>query len=409
MNNNENKFLIKLINKYSKSNDKKFYSLTGDPFIKEDILAGIETLFKGQITMSTITKRFEEKFAKFVGSKYALMVNSGSSANLLAFFSSINPKNKTKLKKNDECLIPAICWSTSLWPIVQAGLKPKFVDVNLDNFNFDIEKLEKKITSKTKAIMAVHVLGNSTKMTALMKIVKKYKLTLIEDTCESLGSQYNNKFLGTFGKFGTYSFYVSHQLIAGEGGMLVCNDYNDYKIAHTLRAHGWDRGLKKNSKSNFNFVNSGFNLRPLDLTAAIGLNQLKRLKKSNNLRTNNRNKIIDSLLSSPKWKDQFTFFEAEKNLKPSWFGLPLLLNKKFIKDKKSFMNKLNKNGIETRPIISGNFLNQPSINLYKLNKSKEKFPVAQEIEDRGFFIGLHARNIEKKEIIKLTNNLLSIN
>ena len=114
--------------------------------------------------MSSITKRFEENFAKFVGSKHALMVNSGSSANLLAFFSSINPKNYKRLHKNDECLIPAICWSTSLWPIVQAGLKPKFVDVSLDDFNFDLKKLERKITKKTKAIMAVHVLGNSTRM-----------------------------------------------------------------------------------------------------------------------------------------------------------------------------------------------------------------------------------------------------
>ena len=245
MNANELNFLKKLIDKYDNSKDKKFYSLVGEPFIKEDIIAGIETLLSGRITMSSITKKFEQNFAKYIGSKYALMVNSGSSANLLAVFSSINPKNKNQLKTNDECLIPAICWSTSLWPIVQAGLKPKFVDVDLNNFNIDLVKLEKKITSKTKAIMAVHVLGNSTKMPALMKIVKKYNLTLIEDTCESLGSKFNNKFLGTFGKFCTYSFYVSHQLIAGEGGMLVCNDYNDYKIAHSLRAHGWDRGLEK--------------------------------------------------------------------------------------------------------------------------------------------------------------------
>ena len=248
MNANELNFLKKLIDKYDNSKDKKFYSLVGEPFIKEDIIAGIETLLSGRITMSSITKKFEQNFAKYIGSKYALMVNSGSSANLLAVFSSINPKNKNQLKTNDECLIPAICWSTSLWPIVQAGLKPKFVDVDLNNFNIDLVKLEKKITSKTKAIMAVHVLGNSTKMPALMKIVKKYNLTLIEDTCESLGSKFNNKFLGTFGKFGTYSFYVSHQLIAGEGGMLVCNDYNDYKIAHSLRAHGWDRGLEKKKK-----------------------------------------------------------------------------------------------------------------------------------------------------------------
>ena len=285
----ETNFLIKLINKYNKSKDKKFYSLVGEPFSNEDIIAGVKTLLTRKITMSSITKKFENEFAKFVGVKYALMVNSGSSANLLAIFSSINPKTKNKLYPNDECLIPALCWSTSLWPIVQAGLKPKFVDVDIKNFNLDIKKLEKKITKRTKAIMAVHVLGNSTNMNALMKIVKKYKLILIEDTCESLGSTYKNKSLGTFGKFGTYSFYVSHQLIAGEGGMLVCNDSNDYKIAHTLRAHGWDRGLKKDNKE-FNFVNSGFNIRPLDLTAAIGLSQLKRLKKSIQTKIKNRKK-----------------------------------------------------------------------------------------------------------------------
>ena len=191
--------------------------------------------------------------------------------------------------------------------------------------------------------------------------------------------------------------------------MLVCNDLNDYKIAHTLRAHGWDRGLKKGTSSEFNFINSGFNLRPLDLTAAVGLSQLKRLTTSIKIRNKNRDKIVKSLKSSPKWNNQFTFLNAEKNLKPSWFGIPILLNKRFKKIKKTFLKKLNKNGIETRPIISGNFVNQPSINLYKLNQSKEKFPVAQEIEDRGFFIGLHTKNIEKKDLFKLTNNLLSIN
>ena len=409
MKSSDQKLLKTLIDKYDKSKDKKFYSLVGEPFIKEDIIAGIETLLSGRITMSSITKKFEQKFAKYIGSKHALMVNSGSSANLLAVFSLINPKNRNQLRPNDECLIPAICWSTSLWPIVQAGLKPKFIDVDIDNFNIDLKKIEQKITSKTKAIMAVHVLGNSTKMIELMKIVKKYNLTLIEDTCESLGSKFKNKFLGTFGKFGTYSFYVSHQLIAGEGGMLVCNDYNDYKIAHSLRAHGWDRGLKQNQNTEFNFINSGFNLRPLDLTAAIGLNQLKRLNKLINIRTNNRNKIVDSILKSPKWDNQFTFLHAQENLKPSWFGIPILLNSKFLKNKIKFLKRLNANGIETRPIISGNFLNQPSINLYNLNKAKEKFPVAQDIENRGFFIGLHTKNIEEKDLIKLTNNLLSVN
>ena len=409
MNRNETKILIQLLKKYNTSKDNTFYSLVGEPFIKEDMIAGIETLLSGRITMSKITKKFEQKFADYIGSKHALMVNSGSSANLLAFFSSVNPRNKNKLRQNDECLIPAICWSTSLWPIVQAGLKPKFVDVELNSFNLDLNKLEKKITSKTKAIMAVHVLGNSAKMSELMRIVKKHNLTLIEDTCESLGSTYNGKYLGTFGKFGSYSFYVSHQLIAGEGGMLVCNNSEDYKIAHTLRAHGWDRGLKKKQNTEFNFINSGFNLRPLDLTAAIGLSQLKRLKQSIKTRTYNRNKIINSILNSEKWNNQLSFLEPQEKLKPSWFGIPILLNKRLIKFKRQYLKQLNNNGIETRPIISGNFLNQPSIDLYKLNNKKEKFPIAQDIENRGFFIGLHTKRIEEKEITKLTNNLLSIN
>ena len=409
MNRNETKILIQLLKKYNTSKDNTFYSLVGEPFIKEDMIAGIETLLSGRITMSKITKKFEQKFADYIGSKHALMVNSGSSANLLAVFSSVNPRSKNKLRQNDECLIPAICWSTSLWPIVQAGLKPKFVDVELNSFNLDLNKLEKKITSKTKAIMAVHVLGNSAKMSELMRIVKKYNLTLIEDTCESLGSTYNGKYLGTFGKFGSYSFYVSHQLIAGEGGMLVCNNSEDYKIAHTLRAHGWDRGLKKKQNTEFNFINSGFNLRPLDLTAAIGLSQLKRLKQSIKTRTYNRNKIINSILNSEKWNNQLSFLEPQEKLKPSWFGIPILLNKRLIKFKRQYLKQLNNNGIETRPIISGNFLNQPSIDLYKLNNKKEKFPIAQDIENRGFFIGLHTKRIEEKEITKLTNNLLSIN
>ena len=267
----------------------------------------------------------------FLGVKYALMVNSGSSANLLAFFGLVNPKNK-KNKNNDECILPAICWSTSLWPIVQSGLKPVFIDVDLNTFNLNLDHLEKKINKRTKVILAVHILGNCTNMNKLIKIINKKKITLIEDTCESLGSIYNNKYLGTFGRYGTYSFYVSHQMTAGEGGMIVCNNIEDYKIIHALRAHGWDRGLFKKNNRNFNFVNSGFNLRPLDLTAAIGLSQFKRLNKMNKIRSDNRNKIINSIKKSPLWSELYTLFlNPIKNLKPSWFGFPILINDNYLK------------------------------------------------------------------------------
>lgn len=176
------------------------------------------------------------------------MVNSGSSANLLALQCLINPYRKKRLKYGDEVIIPALCWSTSLWPIVQSGLKPKFVDIDIKTLNIDLNDLEKKISKKTKAIMAVHVLGNSANMDKLMKIKNKHKLILIEDTCESLGSKFKKKFLGTFGEFSSFSFYSSHQISSGEGGMICCKSSEDYEIIKALRSHGWSRGLKNEKK-----------------------------------------------------------------------------------------------------------------------------------------------------------------
>jgi CDP-6-deoxy-D-xylo-4-hexulose-3-dehydrase len=180
-------------------------------------------------------------------------------------------------------------------------------------------------------------------------------------------------------------------------------------LIHTLRAHGWDRGLNKNiKKNNFNFINSGFNLRPLDLTAAIGLSQLKRLKNMMNVRAKNRNLIINKIKRSNKWNNQFSFFEANKNLTPSWFGFPLLINKDYIKNKNNFIKYLNSCSIETRPILSGNFLNQPASKLYNLHKQKNKFKVSQEIEDRGLFIGLPTKLMTNDVLSFLTEKLLNI-
>ena len=385
------------------------YPLVDYPFSKNDINSGRKILSMGKfITMNKVTREFEKRFAKYLGVKYALIVNSGSSANLLSLFALINPKAKKRVKWQDECIIPTICWSTSLWPIIQAGLKPVFVDVDLKTFNINLDDLKRKITKKTKAILTVHVLGNSTNMDELKKIVKKRNLNLIEDTCESLGSKYGSKFLGSFGRFGTFSFFVSHQISAGEGGMIVCNDYNDYKILYSLRSHGWDRGLNNVKKNSFNFINSGFNLRPMDITAAIGLSQFKRLNQMIKIRSNNRKLIIDSIKNSNNWNNQIDFLNSTTKVKPSWFGMPILINKRYINKKSKFLNYLNKNGIETRPIISGNFLNQPASKLYKLNKRKETFKNADQIEKRGFFIGLHAKKINKNLVKFLTKKLLMV-
>ena len=307
--------------------------MSRDSFSKSDIAAGVNVLLSKKITMGPITKKFEKEFAKFIGSKYALMVNSGSSANLLSVFALINPLKKNHLNRGDECLIPALCWSTSLWPIVQAGLKPVFVDIDPKTLNISIKDLKKKINKKTKAIMGVHILGNSTNMNELNKIIKKNNLYLIEDTCESLGSKYKGKYLGTFGNFGTYSFYYSHQITAGEGGMIVCNNKDDYQLLYSLRSHGWDRGIT-NNKNSFNFINSGFNLRPTDVSAAIGLSQFKKLNLFKKIRSQNRDKIVKNLQNSKNWNNQFTFINPIQNLEPSWFGLPIIIDKKYLRIKK---------------------------------------------------------------------------
>ena len=297
--------LIKKIFTEKLSKNKKFsYPLLTDGYSSSDLQEASKVLLSGRLTMSQITKKFESYFAKKIGSKYALMVNSGSSANLLALFCLINPYKKNRLKKGDECILPALCWSTSLWPIIQAGLKPVFADVNLDTFTLDLKTIKKKVTSKTKAVMILNVLGNCSEMEKIKSFLSKRKIFLIEDSCEALGSKYKKKYLGTFGDFGTYSFYYSHQITSGEGGMIVCNSKDDYNLLKSLRAHGWDREINKKNIKNFNFINEGFNLRPMDINAAIGFNQFKRLKKLKNTRAKNRNNLIKSLKSSKKWNNQ---------------------------------------------------------------------------------------------------------
>jgi CDP-6-deoxy-D-xylo-4-hexulose-3-dehydrase len=411
-------FLKKIIEGYStkipKSNS---YKLLDNAFSTADIFAGMKVLLSRQITMSSAVQKFEKEFSKFVGAKYTVMVNSGSSANLLSVFAACNPLRKNRFKIGDEAIIPALCWSTSLWPLVQAGLKPVFVDVDKSTLNVDVDELIKKINSKTKVVMAVHVLGNSSDIEKIKNICVKKNIILIEDTCESLGSKFKNRYLGTYGDFGTYSFYYSHQITCGEGGAVVCNSFDDYKLLYSLRAHGWARGPNQPKKNDpvfrkrdnkFIFINSGFNLRPTDLAAAIASSQLKRLKNFIKIRSCNREKIIKKLITSKKWKNQFSFLEKSNFVTPSWFGLPILIDKKFIKIKKIFLDYLEKLGIENRPIISGNFLNQPCTKLYNLNPKNLKFKNSQEIEERGFFIGIHTHTIKKKHLLLIEKAMLSI-
>lgn len=379
-----------------------------------DILVMIKTLLTEKFTMGKQVELFEKKFAEFVGAKYAVMVNSGSSANLLAFSALSNYKYENKLNVGDEVLIPAVCWSTSVFPIIQCNLTPIFVDADPTTLNIDLEDLEKKITEKTKAIMLVHVLGNCTNMQKLMEIVNRHNLVLIEDTCESLGSNYKDQYLGTFGKLGTYSFYYSHHLVSGgEGGCVVTDDDQLYDLVKCLRAHGWSRNLKNKDQikeqypdidPRFTFINLGYNVRPMEIQAAMGISQLKKLKYKNNNRKTNYYNIKNKIENDPR-NTFLSFPKASDNSDIVWFGITLFLNDGI--KLSDYLNYLTKNGVENRPIITGNMIRQPVIKDLYPNLNPLDFKGAEECHFRGLFIGLSSKLISEASVNELVDILLN--
>ncbi len=390
-----------------------FYPLSDDNLSKDDLNAGIKVLKSGKITMGEKTSTFEKIFSKKLKSQYAIMVNSGSSANLLSVFASCNPMRKIRFKRGDHAIIQSLCWPTSLWPLIQTGLKINFVDVDPKTLNVKAEEVIKKVTKKTKVILIINVLGLSADIKKIRKFCNLNQIILIEDNCEALGAKFDNKYLGTFGDFSTFSFFYSHQITSGEGGMIICKNKEDYEILKSLRSHGWSRDKRiankyPNLDPRYIFINSGFNLRPTDIQAAIGISQFKKLEKFKKIRIENRNMIIKNLKSNIKWNNQFKFIDVPNKILPSYMVLPIMLNASYANKKKEFINYIESNGLQTRPIISGNFTNQPSSKLYKLNLTKKKFPGADEVQKLGFVIGLPSKKIEKKKIHLITKVLLSI-
>ena len=364
----------------------------------------------GFMTMGKITKKFESKFAEYLNVKHAIYVNSGSSANLLAFsaitdsdkFRGKNSHNKKFLKKGDEIIVPAVTWSTSIWPIAQTGATPVFVDSEPNTLQMRVSDVKKAITSKTKAICMVHVLGNSGYIQEIREICNKKKIWLIEDTCESLGVKNNNKYLGTYGDIGTYSFYFSHHISTVEGGMIVTNDDYLADKMRSLRSHGWTRDMSNaqdyenlfpNIDPRFLFVNVGYNLRSTDLNAAIGLVQLKKLKKFNESR-HEIGKTWNKAFLPLKKKGLITPMEITKGTKASWFGFPIICKTQDMRDKLRI--HLEKNNIETRPIICGNMTKQPGIKNIK-HKISGALDGADHIMDNGIFWG-SSPGMNKSEI-----------
>ena len=391
-----------------------YYPLTTNTISNVDKKLAIKVIKSGKITRGYYNKLVEEYFTRKF-KRFALLVNSGSSANLLAFSLLTNNKSRYDFNRNDEVIIPTLCWSTSLYPIIQTGLKPVFVDVDINTLNLSLEKIEKKITKKTKAIMLVHALGNCTNMPHLMKIVKKYNLILIEDTCEALGSKFNNNYLGSYGHISSFSFYFSHHITSGEGGLILCKSYNDYKILLSLRAHGWSREIDdlNKSKSNsfnkkFNFINLGYNFRLTDIQAALLFNQVKKIDKYRNNRFYNYNLINKIFKKDEFLNDHINYIINSKKTEISWFNFPIIL-KKFKNRKRDIIcEKLHKLGIETRPIISGDFSKQKIIKKSFKSLIKSQFPNGDKIHKSGFMLGISSKKMDIKLIIRLANDIKKV-
>lgn len=393
------------------------FPLIEQNFEADEIVEMAEVILSGQLTMGPRVREFEKKFAAFVGAPYAVMVNSGSSANLLAVAAAANPARPHRLNRGDEILVPAVCWSTSIWPIVQMGLTPVLVDVDPLTLNLDPVSMREKTNSRTKGLMAVHVLGNCAPMDEIQAFAKERGLIIVEDTCESLGSRWNGKTLGTLGDFGTFSFYFSHHMTTGEGGMVVCRSLEDYDLLKCLRAHGWSRELSNRSElekdhadvdGRFLFVNAGFNFRPMEIQAALGLRQIEKLPIMNRERVTNWSALVGALRSHPRWRGQFEFPKAEPGAEPVWFGFPAFLSDRVNIPLKTYLEGLSARGVENRPIVSGNFARQPGLKLFGCEADPAALAGAEKVHQRGFFIGSHTRPLSAEALQDLAGRLLYI-
>lgn len=372
----------------------------------EEILAANEVLISTNVTMGKKVKEFENTYAKKYKFKYAVSCNSGSSANLLSL-SVLTDKNLNFLKPGDEVIVSAFSWSTTIWPIIQRGLIPVFVDINLNTLNIDCEKISKAINKKTKAIMIVHAYGNPCEMDKIANIAKKNKLILIEDCCEAMGAYYKNKSVGSFGDISTFSFYFSHHITTLEGGICLTNSKIIRDYLKIQRSHGWIREIdnKKNFKkyltkfdSKFLFTSEGYNLRLTELQAAIGISQIAKINKFVSWRRKIA-KEVKNFLSN--YKDIIFTQEETSQSKNSYFGIAIIVNEnKFFKIDE-LVRYLNSKNIETRPIICGNFTRQPGVKKFKY-KIVGKLNNSDFITKNSFAIGCH-QNITLQDVAYLKN------
>ncbi|MEM6589293.1 MAG: DegT/DnrJ/EryC1/StrS family aminotransferase [Pseudomonadota bacterium] len=345
-------------------------------------------------SMGAEVRAFEEQFADFFGAKHAVMVNSGSSANLLmtgALFYTQN--DDLRLKPGDEVIVPAVSWSTTYYPLAQYGLVQKFVDIDRATLNYDLDALEAAVTDQTRAIMIVNLLGNPNDFDRIKSIIGDRKIVLLEDNCESMGATFGGKHTGTFAHVGSFSSFFSHHISTMEGGIVATDDEELYHIMLSMRAHGWTRNLPRENRvtgtksddpfeESFNFVLPGYNLRPLEMSGALGQEQLKKLPALIEGRRENARVFWERLSNHP------LFTLQEEIGQSSWFGFSLLLRPDVGITRQDLVNRLDALGFECRPIVAGDFTKNPVMR-HIPHTIHADMTNAEYIDQHGLFIGNH--------------------
>jgi len=373
------------------------YELSSTSWGQEELDAMQRVLRTGRFTMGEQVRLFEDAFAARFGMKHAVMVNSGSSANLVGvaalFYRSTRP-----LQRGDEVIVPAISWATTFHPLQQYGLKLRFVDVELDTLNMDVSNLEAALTPRTRMVVAVSILGNPAPLDRIRAFCDAHDLIMFEDNCESLGATLNGRLCGTFGDVNTFSTFYSHHISTMEGGLLVTNDVEIDHLARAIRNHGWARDVPPDSIVNqgqqhddpffeaYRFVVPGYNVRPLELAGAVGIEQLRKLDGMLQVRRRNAAHFVELFRGDNR------FIIQRENGSSSWFSFTIILNPESALDRARVMDAMRHAGIEFRMITGGCFPHHAAVKFFdydivgNLNHAK----LAHE---RGFFVGNHPRDI----------------
>ena len=374
------------------------YKLATSSWGQEELDAIQRVIESEQFSMGSEVAAFEKSFANWHDLKYGVMVNSGSSANLISIASYFY-KHDNPLKSGDEVIVPAISWSTTYYPLQQYGLKLKFVDVELDSFNIDCTKLEEALTPQTKIIVAVSILGNPAALDQIKRFAEEHGLYLREDNCESLGAELpNNLKTGTFGDLNTFSFFFSHHIATMEGGMVLTDDEEFFHLLRSIRNHGWTRDVPTPSKiydkkdddffEAYRFILPGYNVRPIEMAGAIGREQLKKLPDF--ILERRKNLAIFQKL----FGDDERFIIQKEYGKSSAFSFPLVLNPTREPDREKILYALKKAGVEYRIITGGCFPRHDVIKYF--NHEIASIDNANIIHEYGLFFGNYPMDLSNK-------------